>query len=279
MENKDYLRKLQLTELEILDEIVRICEKNNLRYYLIGGTLLGAIRHNGFIPWDDDLDIAMPRRDYDMFRELCKTELNENYFLHDIYSDNKYWLLFAKVRKKNTLFEEKNISTIKGERGIYVDIFPLDNALCENSREQRIRTRIIKYLNAVIAYKRKLNLRFSWKTKITSFFIYPFSIKTLKRIQEKLMRKHNKNEASNFYINFGSNYNTIKQTILKSYFEPASEVIFEGKKYTTLKDPVYFLKRIYGNDFMMLPPEEKRITHSPLRISFDLKGEVENEKV
>ena len=67
----DYLRKLQLTEKEILDEIVRICEDNSLNYYLIGGTLLGAVRHKGFIPWDDDLGIVMPRKDYDKFRKLC----------------------------------------------------------------------------------------------------------------------------------------------------------------------------------------------------------------
>ena len=93
------LRKLQLTQLEILTEVVRICHSNKLRYYLIGGTLLGAIRHKGFIPWDDDLDIAMPRKDFVKFISICRTELNSRYFLHYYTTDFNYYLPFAKVRK------------------------------------------------------------------------------------------------------------------------------------------------------------------------------------
>ncbi|MBR5060749.1 MAG: LicD family protein, partial [Prevotella sp.] len=85
--NKEQLNKLHTIEIEILDEIVRICDKHNLRYCLIGGTLLGAIRHKGFIPWDDDLDIAMPRKDYEIFINLCHTELKNQYYLHNEVSD------------------------------------------------------------------------------------------------------------------------------------------------------------------------------------------------
>lgn len=266
----EYLEQLHKTEVEILDEIVRICEKHGLKYYLIGGTLLGAVRHNGFIPWDDDLDIVMPRFDYDKFRELCKSELDEKYYLHDIDSDNKYWLIFAKIRKKNTIFDEKNICTIDdAPKGIYVDIFPLDNAPCENSRKQRFLTRRIKALSTVIYIKRKLNVKFSLKSRLFSLLYVPFSIKALTNRQLKLMTKYNSDDSCEYYINYGSNYNTVKQTILKSKYEPSSKVSFEGKTYNTLGDPHHFLARIYGDNYMELPPVEKRITHKPERVCFD----------
>ena len=95
-----YLQKLQQTETEILEEIDRLCEKHSIVYYLAGGTLLGAVRHRGFIPWDDDIDVAMPRNDYERFRDICLSELDERFYLHCPQTDKNYWLPFAKVRKK-----------------------------------------------------------------------------------------------------------------------------------------------------------------------------------
>ena len=121
------LDKLHSVQIEILDEIVGICDKHNLTYFLIGGTLLGAVRHKGFIPWDDDLDIAMPREDYEKFLKIAKTELDKKYYLHDISIDKNYWQPFIKIRKNNTLFDEKMIDNIETHKGIFVDVFPFDN--------------------------------------------------------------------------------------------------------------------------------------------------------
>ena len=279
----EYLPQLHKTEVEILDEIVRICNKYNLKYYLIGGTLLGAVRHKGFIPWDDDLDIVMPRKDYVKFCQLCATELAPEYYLHGIDTDPTYWLVFAKIRKRNTLFNERNIAPISAPKGIYVDIFPLDEALSEDSLEQRIRTRIIKGLSATICRKRGLDVRPSLKGRILMQPLLLFSIYRLSMWQLKLMTKQN-HKKCDYYINFGSNYNTVKQTIHKSKYEPSCQVEFEGKLYNTLGDYAYFLKRIYGEDYMQLPPPEKRITHRPVRISFDmaadgLEKELNDEKI
>ena len=95
---KKHLIKLHQSEIKILDEIVRICDKYNLQYFLIGGTLLGAVRHKGFIPWDDDLDIAMPRNDYEKFISISKNELKDDFILDDISTNEQYWQIFAKVR-------------------------------------------------------------------------------------------------------------------------------------------------------------------------------------
>lgn len=269
MKKSEYLEKLQSTEVEILDEIVRICEEYDLKYYLIGGTLLGAVRHKGFIPWDDDLDIVMPREDFDKFCELCKNELSDDYYLHTINSDERYWLIHAKVRKNNTIFDEKPISTLNDmHKGIYVDIFPLDDAKCIMSKKQKIRTISIKKISSLIYRKRRLNLKFRALVKVASFFL-PFSIKRLTKWQHKLMTKSN-GKGYEYYINYGSNYKTEKQTMLKSVYEPSCKLEFAGKLYNAPGKYEYFLERIYGFDYMQLPPEEKRVTHNPVRISFDI---------
>lgn len=268
----EYLRELQLTELEILNEIHRICSENGLSYFLIGGTLLGAIRHNGFIPWDDDLDIAMPRAEYNRFLDLCETELNDNFYLHSIKTDKEYWLPFSKIRKKYTLFDEENIAELDVPKGIFVDIFPLDEEFSETSFEKKFRTKIIKSINVLIISKKGLRKN-DIIGKIAVFFAFPFSIEKLQKFQIRLMSK-NSGRGGAFYTNYGSNYDSVRQTMPKSVYEPASLVEFEKNSYFAPKDYEYVLTRIFGKNYAELPPEEKRRTHKPLRISFDTrKGE------
>lgn len=262
--DNEVLRRLQLTQLEILDEIVRICENNDIHYYLVGGTLLGAIRHKGFIPWDDDLDIAMPRKDYVKFCNLCKTQLSSKYMLHSAETDDDYWLIFAKVRKKGTVINEGNIKHLDVEKGIYVDIFPFDDAPKE---KKSIRTKIIKTLSNTICFKKGVILPYTKKQKMLGFIFKPFSIKTLTKLQLKLMT-HNANKNYPYYINYGSGYDAVKQTIPKDKYEPYKLAEFENKNYRIPSDADYVLRRIY-NDYMELPPPEKRVLrHKPEYIDF-----------
>jgi lipopolysaccharide cholinephosphotransferase len=264
---KETLRRLQLTELEILDEIVRICNKHDLRYYLAEGTLLGAARHQGFIPWDDDLDIAMPREDYERFLRLCETELDARFFAHSHYTDENYWLIFAKIRKKGTAIDEHSVRKLSVPKGIYVDVFPLDCVTTETDFWKRMRTQCIKKMYALIAYKKGLDLPItSWRRTIL-FLTKPLSIRHLSRFAERLMRKQN-HLPTYYFVNYGSYYDTVQQTILKSKYEPAAELMFEGKPYTVPKEYDYVLRRAYG-DYMQLPPEEKRVLqHKPESIDF-----------
>lgn len=262
--NDEVLRRLQLTQQEILDEIVRICENNDIHYYLVGGTLLGAIRHKGFIPWDDDLDIAMPRCDYIKFCHLCQTKLSPSFFLHSTETDDNYWLPFAKIRKKGTVLNEENIKNLDVEKGIYVDIFPFDQVPEE---KMYLRTKIIKILINTIVFKRGIILKRTAKQKIVDFLLTPFSIKQLSTWQQKLMQ-HNASKDYPYYINYGSNYNPVKQTIPKDKYEPYKLAEFENKYYRIPNDADYVLRRIYA-DYMELPPVEKRVLrHKPDYIDF-----------
>lgn len=260
------LRRLQLTEVEILDEIKRVCDKNSLKYYLIGGTLLGAVRHKGFIPWDDDLDIVMSRSDYEKFCSICQEELSEKYYLHNIDTDDKYWLPFAKVRKKNTIFDEQSVSHLDVPKGIYVDIFPLDFSVGDNDKGQAKRAKKIKKLSAAILFKAKVLKAKSLKSKIKYLLLAFFSVKSLSKKQINLMKKL---KSGSHYVNYGSNYSTKKQTMPIGYYEPQKELIFEGKSYPVPNQYEKVLTRIYGETYMQLPPEEKRITHKPIRIEFE----------
>ena len=120
--------RVKCAQLDMLVELKRICEKNGIAYFLVGGTLIGAIRHCGFIPWDDDIDVGMLREDYERFISLCKTELSDEYALYDWHKDEKSPIPFLKMKIKGTHYREKlsKETTINDE--IFIDIFPYDNA-------------------------------------------------------------------------------------------------------------------------------------------------------
>lgn len=124
---REELRRVQLTLLEIAKEIKRVCEENEIRYFLCCGTFLGAVRHQGFIPWDDDLDIGMPRQDYERFCRIAPQKLGSRFCLQSWYTEPKYALPFAKVRMRGTVYQEAKGAVLR-ENGFYVDVFPFDNA-------------------------------------------------------------------------------------------------------------------------------------------------------
>ena len=125
----EQLNELKKSELEIFKSFLTVCEKLNVKYYLVEGTLLGAVRHKGFIPWDDDIDVGMLREDYELFIEKATEFLPENLFLQTYITDTEYSHGFAKIRNSQTTFIESNVRDCKINHGIYIDIFPLDN--CE----------------------------------------------------------------------------------------------------------------------------------------------------
>ena len=258
------MNNLQLNELHkrqviILDEIVRLCNAGNIKYYLLGGTLLGAIRHKGFIPWDDDLDIGMPRADFEKFKKIALSgELNSDFFYQDYETDKGHTMICAKIRMNNTLFVEKSVANVNMHQGIYVDIFPLDSG---DGKIRKNKNKIINRIYYHIQRRRRKNKRkIDYLLQIVPECIW---IKLLNRLIKG---------KGEYYLNYGSQYGMVKQTISKSHYEPSSFAVFEGKQYSIPGDYEFILRRIYGDDYLVLPPEEKRITHNPIRLSFNSNG-------
>ncbi len=270
--DKEVLRKLQLTELEILKEIKRICEKHSLKYYLIGGTLLGAIRHKGFIPWDDDIDIALPRADYEKFCEICQgSELDEKYHLDSIYTNDKCLYSYSKIRKRDTLFNEQSIAHLDIPKGIFVDVFPLDFAKSEKSKIKAFRSLRIKQIDSYVFQKYEVIKSNALKSIIRSVWFLSASPNKLKKRQQQLMQKV---KQGNFYVNYGSCYHHVKETMPCDYYGDGVQMEFEGEFFTVPKEYEKVLIKIYGTTWSQLPPEEKRVTHSPLEIKFDLNKDI-----
>lgn len=268
--DQNTLEQLHKHELEIMDEFVKICNKYNLTYFLYGGTLLGAVRHKGFIPWDDDLDLAMPRKDYEKFIEVAKNELNSKFELDNYHTNKLCYLNFSKIRNKNTiLVQDFQKDNYEGPKGIWIDIFPLDNAKKEEGKLQSLRIIFIKAMRSIAHYKSNIylgNNKIKLKKVLGKIFgIIPLN--TLLSIQDTLMKKNAKKETE-YFISIASQYNYKKQTMKKDIFIPAKELEFEGRKYKVPNNYTYFLERIYG-DYMKLPPKEKRITHNPVEIKFE----------
>lgn len=146
------MKKIWAIEMDLYREISRVLDKHNLRYFAGGGTVLGAIRHNGFIPWDDDLDICMPREDYEKLQELTE-EFKSPYFLQSPLTDPEYGYSFLRLRNTNTSVVVRPFTHAKFNQGIYIDIIPLDNATKEDISPRMDKIKKLIFKNS--AYMRK----------------------------------------------------------------------------------------------------------------------------
>ena len=276
------IKKLRKSEIKILDEIVRICEKHNLKYFLMGGTLLGAVRHKGFIPWDDDLDIAMPRDDYEKFLDIAIEELSDDFEVDDIRTNENYNLIFAKIRLKNSLFlagycKEEYIK----HNGIWVDVFPFDESKHNRDLFIKMKWSHIRLLKAI--YIRNTELVSMKKHHLTNFLQNFYKNVPQKKLNRRIYKKitsENHRKGNKYYINYGSQYGVMKQTHLKTNLFPLKKITFEGKKYCVPNNYKEVLRTIYGDNYMQLPPKEKQITHNPYKLVFEDGEEISfNEKV
>lgn len=253
--------KLQQAQLEIMDEIHRICVQNNIPYYMIGGTALGAIRHEGFIPWDVDIDIAMYREDYDRFKQVCSRELNDKYRYWDYLSTPGFIRPHALVSMNgtslSTIYDQFNSRVM--DFGIFVDIFSLDNAP-DALLEREAHGKAIWRLKLMKEYKMATCHDASKLKKIVKelvrFLMVGVTIDGLNEKLDREMRKYNDRETA-YACTMGGKYSYLTECVPKSFLGTPTLMPFEGRQYFAPEQLDKYLTHIYG-DYHKLPPEEAR---------------------
>lgn len=254
------VRDIQMSLIEILDEIDRLCKEYGIKYSLAFGTLLGAVRNKGFIPWDEDLDIMMTRVEFDKFIKACKVGLSKKYFLMDPYTEHEYPFNFAKIVKEDTVFLEEGFEYRNVHKGIYVDIFPLDEVYF---RTYKIQSLFFSFFRRIRwnAIDRTLLHGREWRKSHTyrsTWFLGPLSIigeRRLLSILEFVMRmNNNRTKTDGLYPVCYANRRFIYK---KEWFNEYLQIEFEGKKYPSISEWDKFLEQSYG-DYMKLPPECER---------------------
>lgn len=255
---------LKKKELEILENFISCCDKMNLTYYVGFGTLLGAIRHKGFIPWDDDIDVCMPRADYDKFISNGINFLPKNYFIQTMDSDPNYALNFAKLRDSDTTLFEKHVVDVDINHGVFIDIFPLDGYVKGQNRVLDLRVKespvfeesdkniISNTLNGFgkkLAYKLGETIPNKLKTDLSKMSVPKDNPKFEDCELVACL-------VDNFYIT----------PFKKQFLGKGIKVDFENIKVNAPENYDEYLKILYG-DYMKLPPEDQRENHHNFHIA------------
>lgn len=254
------LRALQLEELAGLLEIRRVCRENGLRYYLTGGTLLGAVRHRGFIPWDDDMDIAMPREDYDRFCRLCERErvFPPEYYVQTTGTDRTYPHCFAKLRHGPL----QPYALQMGKDDGFIDIFPLDP--CPDGRAaavlyfaaMRLVNNCILFHTEegfVCGYRRRYMLAL-WRV------LRHLPLKWLFAVRNGVFRLFARLSSGKHVCNVGGRYGYPGEVCEAAWFARPSELEFEGHRFSVPSGWDGLLTNMFG-DYMTPPPVEERQGH------------------
>lgn len=266
---KELLRKVQLTLLEIAKEIKRVCEENDIRYFLYRGTFLGAVRHQGFIPWDDDMDFAMLREDYDRFCRIAPEKLGSNFVFQNWHTDERYALPFGKVRKRGTVYVESKCAVLE-ENGLYIDIYPLDYAPAQQDRDalakKLLHTFRVKLMKSgytpwkeeekTILYKRVGYIPYQAAAMLTTH-------QKLIGAYEKALRAPEKSDTL-----YEQSALPVTYYFDLSHYSETAMYPFEDTFFPGPKDYHRVLSALYG-DYRKLPPEDQRENrHQIKEISF-----------
>ena len=261
-------REIQLLELNLLKKVIEICEKYNLIYYIIGGSLIGVLRHKGFIPWDDDIDIGMPRKDYEIFLQVCNKEFSAEYGILNQEYDPTWNFNFVQVIDFRTKIEI-HMTEIPRTCNLWVDLFPIDG-LPSNKIKREIHFKHIlyyRYLIQMANIKTQVDTHKVGRPLYEKIILYFLKILNLKGIidVEKSLKKMNKLlkkydfDTSEYAGNLLGKYRE-KEIVPKDYFGQPTQLPFEDilvnvpAKYHELQI------NLYGN-YMQMPSEEYRVSH------------------
>lgn len=259
---------VQKDELQLLVKFDEICKKFNLKYTLAAGTMIGAVRHKGFIPWDDDIDVYMLRDDFNKLREIAPLELPKSMFYQSHYTDPEYYYPFDKIRLNGTIFKETFLANHNINHGVFIDVFPID-LISDNKFKSTIQFYHYRFyrLGLMVKYV-NINAR-SRKRKIIAnllrVFYFPFNLNYLYRKCELIAQQRRNNYRNSKWVR---NLNSLgsdgmKETYHHYAFTNLKYVRFEKKSFYISKDYDTMLKTIYG-DYMKLPPKSEQVTRHDL---------------
>lgn len=255
--------------LIITKEIKRICEKNNIKFFILAGTLLGAVRHKDFIPWDDDMDIGMLREDYEKFIKACENDLDkEKFFIQRIETDAGFTKFYIRVLLNGTFMDYGYIKNTDCKKSLFVDIFPYDN--CPSSKFlQKKQSLITSFARRL--YRHKLHYVDDHMTlgcKIENMFSPFFTKKALIRLYNKEVQKYNKKET--VLLNSpNADYGYFKEIIKKEWTNQLQDFQFGDILLPGFVQFYEYLTKWYG-DYMQLPPPDQRKAHNFDNIDFGI---------
>lgn len=270
------LHKVQRLELEILKDFMSVCDEYDLKYFGLAGTGIGAIRHQGFIPWDDDIDIALPRKDFDRFLELVQQKFPEKYEVLNTKTNVNYPLMTTRLVLKGTKFREYALKNIDCDFGIFLDLYPFDN-LCDDEKQFKkqarnawfwskililrsvphpvlgfkgFRAHLVQFICACVHYSMRI-------LHINKFWIYKKCLNACTKYNHQPTKR----------IGFLCDTNPYSNMFDLDDLYPLKKLKFEDIELNFPKSLDKHLEYTFG-DYMQLPPVEKRKNHFPFELDF-----------
>lgn len=262
--DQDTLRKIQLIQLSLLKEADRICRKNDIPYVIIAGTLLGAVRHKGFIPWDDDADIALLRKDYDCFVEACKKDLDtDQFYFQDHRVTPGYRWGYGKLRRKDSLFLREHQEHMPYEQGIFIDVFPLDavpqshtGRIIKNFECFLVRKMLYAPVGRIADKNAAKRAVYDLLSRVPDGIVFKYL--------ERLIGRAAKTRSDWVRILMFPTPND-EYGYRRIWYQKRKEILFEGDLFYGIEDTDGYLTFKFG-DYMTLPPESGRKTHPVSRL-------------
>lgn len=265
MDKDNQLQRLHEVLLEILTEFDRICRKHNIQYFLDSGTALGAVRHGGFIPWDDDIDVGMLRSEYDRFMEVAPKEIGEKFYLQHRGVEPNYMKDHAKLRMLGTYYPEKGTDNLACQ-GIFIDIFPFDN-ISDGKLAAKFDFFLTRYFRSRVRIRRYPSYRNNHYKRLLGAAMSLVPVSTWDKIYYWSMTRLNKKDTNHvacYLYKMCINRNIIFK---KEWIYPSKTIQFERREFLIMNDYDKYLIEMY-HDYMQLPPVEKRIYHTVGDIAF-----------